>query len=1100
MKKLLSLFLILGMLLTLCPFSLAEEDTAEIPAVGQTVEGFTVKERRPFPMLGAEVTLFEHDRTGARLMYLANNDTNRMFDLTFLTRAIDNTGLPHVFEHATLNGSEKYPSTDLFFNLMYQTYNTYLNASTGALFTTYPMASLSEAQLLKYADFYTDSCLHPQILEKESIYREEAWRYRLENEEGDLTIEGTVYSEMLAALNIQSMSYTNLLRTAFPGSTIGNVFGGDPAFIPDMTWEDLKAYHDYYYHPSNSIAFLYGRFEDYTAFLALLNEAYEPYERKEVVLDDPGYQPLTGTVEKSFTFPAEAGSATENVSYIYYGAYCQGLGMDEETAFVLNTLTDILNADGSPLMQKLKKALPAGSFACSMEINGPAPGVMVIAQNVNPEDAKRFQSVVDEAFGEIAEKGFSQDLVDAVMNSLSLTGKLSCEDPNAGVDVVVGQMAVWYAASGNPFYYLDYVDSMKKMNQWNLDGVYADTVQRCWLNNEIKALATTSPEPGAKESQEAAEAQRLAAVKAAMTEEEIHTLVEQTNAEKKEEDTSRYVAQLQAVSAGSLPEEQRYYPLQDETGEDGVRRLTAQVDVDDVGMTLLLFDALGLPQDDLHWFALYTSLIGKMDTSAHTREELAALMDRYLYNCDIRFSIPNTFGTKEYHPYLRAGWIAADEDLATGYELIGELLFDTQFNDAETLSGLISQKKASLRSEITQQPFQALLYRGLGAKEPRYAYNAYMNYLPYYAFLEETEQRMQTEPETVIARLQAIQAFFHNKTNAIAAYAGSADGIEANAKAADVFFSTLDTLPIKAQEYVFDAPAASEALIVDSSVQYNMVIADYETMGLEGFTADMNAVAALTGDLYLIPVLREQYGVYTPQHGFAEEAGGYLLSYRDPNIRETFDAYDALPAFLAELTLDQETIDGYILSSYSQYAMPRGELNGAIEAITGKICNEPEDLLTRRMRELKTLTPEKLAGYTTAYEKMMAGGLRSTAGGAGAIGANADLYDIIFNPFGTVDTSGETATLGDLAGNLYGLIGGDPSNTEEAFTFFASNGFFREDASMDAELTGADMQEVLAAFAQAAGAEYEAPKENETGPVTKGEMEKAINDFLTGLG
>ena len=211
---------------------------------------------------------------------------NRVFDLTFFTRAIDNTGLPHVFEHATLNGSEKYPSSALFFNLMYQTYNTFMNALTAPLFTTYPVASLSEEQLLKYADFYTDSCFHPMILKQESIFREEAWRYRLENPEDALTIEGTVYSEMLAGLNLDSMAYRNILRTAFPGSTIGNESGGDPADIPDMTWDALKDYHETYYHPSNCVAYLYGQFDHFEAFLSLLDEAFAPYEKRD--LSAPG--------------------------------------------------------------------------------------------------------------------------------------------------------------------------------------------------------------------------------------------------------------------------------------------------------------------------------------------------------------------------------------------------------------------------------------------------------------------------------------------------------------------------------------------------------------------------------------------------------------------------------------------------------------------------------------------------------------------------------------------------------------------------------------------------------------------------------------------
>ena len=375
MKKIVSVLLALMMLLSAASFAAAEEDAA-LPAIGETVEGFTVKEVRDFPLVGGTAVLFEHDRTGAELMYIANDDTNRVFDLTFFTRAIDNTGLPHVFEHATLNGSEKYPSTALFFNLSYQTYNTFMNAMTYPLMTTYPVASLSEAQLLRYADFYTDSCLHPSIMTDESIYREEAWRYRLPSEEEPLTIEGTVYSEMLGALSLESVAFTNLLRAAFPGSTIGNVSGGDPEYIPDMTWDALKAYHDTYYHPSNCVAFLYGRFEDYTAFLKLLDEAFAPYERKETSFGDPAYTPLTGPVEMSLPYPVEASSGTEHRSVVYDGFVCPGLKENARDEMVLNTLTDVLIANASPLMQKLKDALPTGSYSCSIDTDGPEMLVM----------------------------------------------------------------------------------------------------------------------------------------------------------------------------------------------------------------------------------------------------------------------------------------------------------------------------------------------------------------------------------------------------------------------------------------------------------------------------------------------------------------------------------------------------------------------------------------------------------------------------------------------------------------------------------------------------------------------------------------------------
>ena len=292
MKKLLCCAVAICLLLASCPLTTAGADASALPRTGDVVHGFRVVDAREFALLGAQVILFEHQKTGAALYYIANDDINRAFDLVFRTDAVDDTGLPHVFEHATLSGSDKYPSSSLYFNLLYQTYNTFMNAMTFDRMTSFPVASLSEAQLLAYADFYTDSCLHPMILHDESIFRKEAWRYRLAEPDAPLTLEGTVYSEALGAFNPAMQAYTNAIRTVLPGSMLGNVYGGDPEHIPEMTYESLRAYHEKYYHPSNCIALLYGEFEDYAAFLDLLDQYFSEYDKVDFVHSDEGYTRL----------------------------------------------------------------------------------------------------------------------------------------------------------------------------------------------------------------------------------------------------------------------------------------------------------------------------------------------------------------------------------------------------------------------------------------------------------------------------------------------------------------------------------------------------------------------------------------------------------------------------------------------------------------------------------------------------------------------------------------------------------------------------------------------------------------------------------------
>ena len=1139
MKKLLAVLLTLAVLSGLASAALAEKSIADpapelvgvaLPVAGDVVFGFEALETREAPRIGATVVRFVHQKTGAELFYVANDDTNRAFDLAFFTDAIDNTGLPHVFEHATTAGSKKYPSSALWFNLSYQTYNTFMNAMTGKRYTCYPLASLSEAQLLKYADYYADSCFNPTLMENEQVYRTEAWRYRMEDADAPLSIEGTVYSEMQGAWTLQRVANLNALRAMFPGSMAGNDPGGDPDFIPDMTYDMLTGYHDLYYHPSNCVGYLYGQFEDYTAFLKLLDGYFSEYGKKEFTRSDDGYTPITEPVVQSLPFPVEQGSGTEHASNIYYGFVCPGLKDDRQQELLMNTLTDLLADDASDFQQSLQQALPYGSFAAYIEEAGPEFAIMFLAVNVDPADADVFKATVDAALENVAANGFPQDQVDGVMTSLNISAKLTRETSDP-VNNILSGMIGYYATTGNPWESMDYQDSLFLMDEWNRDGRYAEAVARWLVGSQTTALVTTYPEPGAKEAHDAALAEKLAEVKAGMTDAEIAAIVEATNTPLEKEDTSELVASLQAVTVESLPEEWKLYDVTDEIDENGARRIDAVAGVEGIGQVGVLLDAAGLAQEDIHWAQLYTDLVMELDTAAHTKAELAKRISRYLYSGVIGMSTPVN-GAGEWHPYLSLGWIALDDDLESGYDLMREILLDTKVDDAQRLSEQVQAIRAGMKTSTSQSPLSVMARRALAVYSDLYRYSTYMHDLEYYEFLGQAQALIESDPAAAVAKLQSIQAYFNNRTNAVTMFAGSADSIALNRQAADAFLASLDSRPIEPAAYDLPVPAKSEALVIDSGIQFNMLAADYEALGLEGYTGDMNAALSAVTDTFLIPLLRDQYGVYTPMQQALDPGGILTFTDRDPNVAETYQMLQTLPELVAGMDMDQDTLNGYIMNAYSALAMPQGELAGASGAALAALLEKPQDEALTRMRELKALTPEAVKGYSDIYAKMIESGVRRTAGGAAAINANADLFDAILNPFGAVDTSqieftdapegsehyeavrfafekrlmlpasddafgvDEPATTGDLMAAAYALIGGEP-DAHEGLAAFVEYGLAQNDTDLNAPLAPADFWSMMSALA---GAQV-APMTETANPdaATRGELAEMLMAFMNSM-
>lgn len=1094
---------VLGLLLALVlalSMSTSEMESVETYVVLESESGFNAIEQYHFALLNAEITLYEHIKTGALVMLIDNEDTNRVFDITFKTPVPNDTGIPHVFEHATLNGSEKYPSQDLFFNLAYQTYNTYMNAATYPMMTTYPVASLSEDQLLMYADFYVDSAFHPLLKQDKSIFDEEAWRYELTSADAEMALAGTVYSEMQGANTLNRASLFNAYKAAFPGADVTKDFGGDPDYIPDMKYEDLVAYHDAYYHPSNSFTVLYGKFERLDDFLTLLDDVFSDYEKREFDFTESDYAPIAQPVNTVYSFPVEQGMDTTNGSVIHYVLICEDAS--DEDVHALDQLTSLINSNASAVMQAFEDEMPYASVSSGIDFSTPEPCVIFSATGVNPGDEKVFTEIIEKALAQIAREGFSPELIDATASTVRMGTMLIAENSAVGVDIAPS-IAYYWAAMGDTHGYFDFVDSLDYIEKYNADGTFKSLIERYLINNERCALALTTPEPGLEETKKAALKAKLAQVKASMSDEEIQAIIERTaklgNPQK--EDTSAMVAALTAVTVESLPEQIRIFEILDRVDDNGVRRVDALADTTGVSTDYVLFDASHLTYEQLQYLKLYMDLVGALDTENYTSAQLAELIERYMYNGVIRMGIYDE-PDGSCIPRVRATWTSLNEDLGNSYALLAELMFATKLDDANMITGLVGRTKSTLKDSITQNIYNVIMYRAMGTCDASSAMFNALTYLEYYQFLTDIEAALSNDPNAVLENLKAVRDTLNNSYKMVAGGVGGADSIVANQLAFDNFVKDMPYTELAPAEHVVPTADAREGIILSSAVNYNLVFAPFEQLGLEDYTGDLDALTTLVTDTFLLPLLRDQYGVYSVIHG-ANEAGVCIISYRDPNIVKTFDVYESLDELLAGMSLDQATLDGYILSSYSYYAMSQGELTGAFNAVLNYLSGIDQQETIDAMRALKQLKAEDISKYKEMYAKLSENGVRITAGSAAAINENADLYTTILNPFGAVDATqveftdvpqehpnyetiryafesgliqpvsdtyfgaDEAGTLGDLALAVYVVLGGAGTG-DDAIAYLSPYGVLPS-APADTQLTNAEVVLYSCYFSMALG-------------------------------
>ena len=238
--------------------------------------GFELTGSREMPDIEGAAHMMTHAASGARLLYLENDDANKAFSITFKTPAADDTGVFHILEHSVLCGSEKFPVKEPFVNLLKTSMQTFLNAMTFPDKTMYPVASTNERDLLNLMDVYLDAVFRPNIYNRPAIFEQEGWHWELEGEGGNraLVYNGVVYNEMKGALSDpDSVLFDALSAALFPDTTYRFESGGTPAAIPTLTYEGFLESHRRHYRPDNSYIVLYGNL-DLDRFLAFIDEGY----------------------------------------------------------------------------------------------------------------------------------------------------------------------------------------------------------------------------------------------------------------------------------------------------------------------------------------------------------------------------------------------------------------------------------------------------------------------------------------------------------------------------------------------------------------------------------------------------------------------------------------------------------------------------------------------------------------------------------------------------------------------------------------------------------------------------------------------------------
>lgn len=558
------------------------------------------------------------------------------------------------------------------------------------------MSSASEDQLLAFADYYLNGLYHPLIRSSEYPMMQEAFRYELPDADSEISITGIVCNEMKGMSSITWAAQANFNRLMAPESIWSSDTSGDPDRIPDLTLEEIRFFHEKYYHPSNSLMVLSGDI-DLERFLAKLDSDFlsgfdkrEPVRLRdsEVLPPEPVYE------EKIFEFPAEAGTDDEDASVIQYGFAVPSSGMKD---FEMGkAIAALLSMEGSPFMEAAAEELPNATISVSFLPQFERPVLLFSAEDANASDSERFKQIVDGALADLLENGIDAESLSAVVKNRLYDLLLSKDDPDyyLNLDCTIG--GYWALMDGDPDAGILADDLEAQYEETITADILTGTLRRFFRDSVRSVMAVTIPVPGKTEEKAAELRAHLNAMKAAMSPEEIDALVRKTaefNLWQKEGSAVPFPEELSALEISDLPEEVR----RTETVTDlssGIRVIRSALDTTLVHVDLELDAGTG-PFDSIFDFEFLTILLGELGTASDPQSkpanEIPAVSRDMTFSCSL-----TEYSDGTYTPKLSAAWYTLVEDLDASFSLAEDILLGTVFSDRDRIRATAARTMTGL--------------------------------------------------------------------------------------------------------------------------------------------------------------------------------------------------------------------------------------------------------------------------------------------------------------------------------------------------------------------------------------------------------------------
>ena len=959
------------------------------------LDAYRVVEHKMIEEMQSEGIVLEHKKTKARLFLVSNDDENKVFCIGFRTPPDNDCGLPHILEHSVLCGSDKFPLKDPFVELVKGSLNTFLNAMTYPDKTVYPVASCNDKDFHNLMDVYMDAVLHPNIYKEEKIFRQEGWHYELESKDAPLIYNGVVYNEMKGAYSSpESILDSVTQKTLFPDTCYGKDSGGDPVHIPELSYEKFLDFHKTYYHPSNSYIYLYGDM-DMAEKLTWLDEEYlSHYEERPVDSRIREQKAFEAPVEREFSYSITEGESEGDATYLSVNTV---VGDDRDpklyVAFQILEYT-LLDAPGAPLKQALIDAGIGKDVMGGYENGILQPYFSVIAKDANKEQKGEFLAIVKGTLRKLADQGINRKSLLAGMNYFEFKYR-EADYGSAPKGLMYGlQCLDSWLYDGDPMTHLCYQETFDFLKKEVENGYFEQLIRDYLLDNPFEAVIVVAPEKNLTAKEDEKLAKKLADYKVSLSEEELEALVTATRELKEYQDTPstpEVLAKIPLLRREDIEKKAETF-FWTEKEEAGIKVLHHNFFTSGIGYLKVLFNTEVLPQEDLPYAGLLKSVLGSISTEHYSYSDLTS--EIHLNSGGVDFSVtsyPDLADPERFTGAFVASIRVLYDKLDFGFTMLEEILNHSVFTDEKRLGEVIQETRSRAKMKLENAGHNTAVSRATSYFSATAYYNELTGGTAYYHFLEQLEKDYAEKKGEIIARLQEVSKKLFTRVNMLVNYTADDKGYE---KLPETLKLLADKLPQgSGEKHAFSHPVKNlnEGLKTSAQVDYVARCGNFRSAGLE-YTGALKILQVILSYDYLWLNIRVKGGAYGCMSGFGRSGEGYLVSYRDPNLKETNEIYEGIPAYLEAFDPDERDMTKYVIGTISNLDAPLTPSVKGSRGLSAYLSGVTEEMMQTERDQILGATKEDIRALAAQVRAVLSTGSFCVVGNEEKIEANRGMF------------------------------------------------------------------------------------------------------------